>query len=438
MVLAVIGVALLAAIVTFLVLLAVRPPKRQAAVPPTTAPSTSASSSSTIPTIPAAPPITAAELRQLTDELVPFIEATRQLRFTTAPRPSLDSDSDFVKAFDVEVNRTAPTMRRLRIPFSVLGLSPGPTDLVAAQRAFYGNNGIVFYDPTTNVVHVRRVGVTPYLKAMLVTGLTEQLDDQHFDIGRMDASTGFGDEAIGMRTIAMGDGFRIAGRWLARQSLADQDEATNEARARRSADPAQTAVPPALQEWLALPNDVGATYTGTLAGASTLDAAFRAPPDGSAQVVAIGRYQASLTQLPVAVPTSDEPASASGTFGYFFLNEVLQGVASDDVRSRALAGYQGDSMVTWVNGSQSCVRMDVTTGDSDPGNMRRALTEWSTKFDGKVSMQPDAKRPGEQVVRLDVCSRQSDGGSSSSSTTTTIPASPGRPGPGPTTIPSPY
>ena len=104
---------------------------------------------------------------------------------------------------------------------------------------------------------------------------------------------------------------------------------------------------------------------------------------------------------------------------------------------RVPAASTGTRGVTWANGPQSCVRMDVTTGDSDPGNMRRALTEWSTKFDGKVSMQPDAKRPGKQVVRLDVCSQQSDGGGSGS-TTTSIPASPGQPGRGSSTIPSPF
>ena len=385
--------------------------------------------------------ITAAELQRLTDELVPFIEQARQLGFTTPPRPVLDGDAAYATAFDLEVGRTAAIMKRLKIPFSVLGLSPGPVDLVAAQRAFFGNSGIAFYDPTTNVLHVRAVAATPYLKAMLVAGLTEQLDDQHFGLDRMDDATGFGDGIIGLRTLAEGDGLRIAGRWLGGQSLADQRAATAEALARRRAGGAQSAVPSALQNWLSLPTEVGASYTNNLVTSTTsspLDSAFRNPPDGSAQVVAIGRYQSPVPQLSVSVPKADHPANASGTFGSFYLNEVLEGVVSDHVLALALAGYRGDSMVTWTNGPQWCVRMDVSTGDADPKNMRSALTEWTTKRDGKVSMQPDSKRPGEQVVRLDVCGQQPGGGSGSTTTSSSIPTSPGRPGPRSTTVPSPY
>lgn len=437
MILAVIGVALLAAVVTYLVLLVVRPPKRQAAVPPTTTSAVTTSSPST--SLPSGPALDAAALQRLTDELVPFIERTRQLEFIDPPRPVLEDDATFAKALKVDLDRTAPLMRRLTTPFKVLGLNANDADLVQAQRDFVGAKTVAFYDATTNQLHVRAVPGTTYVKAMIVVGLTRQLDDQHFELARMTASKALGDDIIGLRTLAEGDGLRVAYHWLKTQPASEQLGVQSEARARvgLAADP--TKVPIALAGWLGLPSDVGVNYTQGLVTTTTsspLDTAFRTPPDGSAQVVSIGRYQGGVAQLPVAIPKADGKAVTQGTFGQQFLDDTLLNVVPNRVRNLAINGYSGDALVAWKDGSRSCVRLDVSTGDSDPANMRAALTQWAAKRDGKVSMQPDAKRPGSQVIRLDVCDQA--GGGTGTTTTTMAPAGPGTGSRGPTTTGSPY
>lgn len=438
MILAVIGVALAAAIVTFLVLLVVRPPKRQVVTPPPTTPS---ATSSTTTTLPSGPAIDAAALQRLTDQLVPFVERARRLTFTQPPRPILDDDAAYDEAFAANLDRTAPVLRHLTEPFKVLGLNPNDLDLVQAQKDFFGTKTVTFYDATANELHVRAVPATPYLSAMLVSKLTEELDDQHFGLERMNEATGLGDSVIGLRMLTTGDGLRIAYQWLKGQPFDVQNAVASEARSRAGTAPDPLKVPPALADWLILPSDLGVTFTQglvTMTTAAPLDAAFRNPPDGAAQAQSIGRYQAGIAQLPVALPKADGAATAQGTFGQLFVDAVLDSVVPDDERKLAMNGYSGDALVAWKSGSGSCVRLDISTGDTDPAKMLSVFSEWAKKRDGKATLQPDAKRPGSKVVRLDVCDSNSDSGGTGSTTTTTAPAGGGGGQQGPTTTASPY
>ncbi len=429
MVLAVIGVALLAAIVTFLILLAVRPPKKQVSTPYRTIPppsSTTVAPSTTVPTE-QAPVLTPAALKRLTSDLVPFVEKRRQLTFTEQPAPVLESDAAYLKSWHALLAQNVPVLTRLETPFKVLGLNPNGIDLVDAQAAFYGDNGVAFYDAKANVIHVRAVQGTTYVSAMLVKSLTEQLDDQHFTVASLGDSKGFGDDTIGPTTLIVGDGVRIASQWLGTQDQLKADQAFQEQSRRTGTfnDPSQ--VPQALARWLILPLDTGVTYTSdavTSTSSTQLDALFENPPDGSAQIVTSNRYQAGIHQLAVATPKADGKVDASGTFGAFYLQEVLGAVVTGDPLQAAMNRYAGDAMVTWKDGKRSCIRLDVSTGTNQIEPMRSALAEFAKQTDGTVSLQKDTKRPGRQVVRLDLCDPSTSGGSGAT-TTTTAPAGPG-------------
>jgi hypothetical protein len=285
----------------------------------------------------------------------------------------------------------------------------------------------VFYDATTNQIHVRKVPGTTYVSTMLVAALTQQLDDQHFGVERVDNPSAFGDSTIGLTTLVVGDGGRVAAAWLGQADPTAQDQALQEAAGRSGNFNNPSVVPHALASWLYLPYDTGPTYTDdavTSTSSKSLDALFENPPDGSAQVLTPNRYQAEITQLDVATPKADGKVEVSGTGGALYLQDMLGAVVKDDALRAAMTRYRGDSLVAWKVGKQTCVRLDVSTGTSAIGPMRAALADWAGKTDGKVSLQPDAKRPGKQVVRLDVCD-PSSGGGSGSTTTTTAPSGPG-------------
>ncbi len=433
MILGVIGVALAAAIATYLVLRVIRPAKHRVAAPPTTVADTT---TTTTTTLPKGAPITAAQLKALTASLVPFVEHTRQLSFTSAPKPVLEDSAAYDRAFTAYLAHSDGLADRLSTPFKVLGMNPNEADLDRAMTAFYGTRTVAFYDTTTNTLHVRATPATPYLSAMLVVSLTEQLDDQHFTTDRIADPPAFGDGVIGLRTLVEGDGWRVANAWVNSRPPKEQSQAQAELKARRGGDADTKRVPAALADWLRLPANVGPSFTSNLVTATSsapLNAAFKAPPDGSAQVTSPGRFQAPVAQLAVAVPDVDGKVDASGTFGQFMLNEFLDGVASDRVLSLAMNGYRGDTLVAYEKGSRSCVRLDVSTGDSSPTNMRAALGAWATQRDGKVTLVPDAAHKGRKLVRLDVCTPGSDD-SGSTTTTTTGPSGsnssstiPGRP-----------
>ena len=304
MILGMIGVALAAAIVTYLVLRVVRPPKHRVAAPPTTVENSTSTTSSTVP---AGPAITQAQLDRLTQRLVPFVEKTRQLKFTSPPKPKLDDDLAYTRSFRASLARNDALMRRLTVPFEVLGMNPNDVSLTDALQTFYGDKTVAFYDPVTNELHVRAVPATPYLSTMLVVSLTEQLDDQHFTVDRVARPSGFGDGVIGLRTLLEGDGWRVANLWINRQSAADRSRAEDELKARRGGDANTSRVPAALSDWLRIPIQDGVSFTSDLVtstSSSPLDAAFRHPPDGAAQITS-----------PARLPSADSPASGRDTGG---------------------------------------------------------------------------------------------------------------------------
>lgn len=419
MVLAVIGVALVAALVTFLVLLVVRPPKKSVVAETST---TVPASTTTVPppTVPAAPPLTQARLDALTDELVPFVEQTRQLRFDDPPRPVLDDDATFTAAFHKRLARTDAMLEKLEVPFKALGLNPNGVDLVDAQTAFYGDGTVSFYDPVTDVLHVRAVGDTPYVSASLVAALTEQLDDQHFDVSEMDTPKGLGDDVIGLRSLVVGDGQRVASVWIHGRSMDDQASIDEEAQARFGAAQDPGAVPPALSAWLATPAKLGGGFTSRLVTRSSskpLDHAFTTPPDGSAAVVLTDRYVDGVGQLPVPVPEADGPDTAHGTLGYVILSHAFAGVVEETKVFAAMDTYRGDAMVAWKAGGRSCVRVDLSTGDIPGTLLQEVVRTWAAQADGKVELVKGTAASGRQLIRLTVCTP----GSSDSTTTTEPP-----------------
>lgn len=417
MILGVIAVALAAAVVTYAVLRVIRPPARRVVAPPATV---TPASTTTTTTLPRGPAITPAQLSRLTDELIPFVEQQRQLKFTTHPTTLLENDATYQASLRAYLARSRAFLGRLSTPFEVLGMNPNDADMTRSLDAFWGTKSAVFYDTVHNIVHVRAVPATPYLSTVLVVGLTSELDDQHFPTDQIAAPRAYGEDDFGMATLAGGDAWRIAAAWAATRPPSEQNEIRVEMDARRGDDTDTSKIPSALADWFRYPADQGVRFTMDLVtsrSSAPLDSVFTNPPDGSAQVMAPARIAGQIGQLPVAVPIVDGKVSSSGTFGAFFLESLLAPVVPDDVLSLAMDGYRGDSLVAYDSaGSGACVRMEVTTGDSAPDNMHRALTQWASTRQATVTLVADPQRPGRRLVQLDMCT---GGGNSGSTTTTT-------------------
>lgn len=429
MILGVIGVALAAAVVTYVVLRVIRPPEPRVAPPMTTVAVTT-----TTTTLPEGPAITHAELTRLVDELIPFVERTRQLSFQTRPSVILSDDRAYTEALTEFQARSGDWLDRLSVPFDVLGLNSNDAEMAGALAAFTGDKSAVFYDSAHAIVHVRAVPATPYLSTMLVVGLTQELDDQHFDTDAVARPSAYGDATFGLATLAGGDAWRIAAAWADTLSADDQIRLRDELSARRGNDGDTSRVPSALAGWLRYPADAGVRFTANMVTARSsgpLDAAFRSPPDGSAQVLSPGRFTAPIDQLEVATPDVDGEVLSSGTFGQFFLESFLRPVVPDAPLDRALSGYRGDTLVAYSSsGSGACIRMDITTGDSPPDNMFDAVDAFAAQREGTTRLVDDPDRPDAKLVRLDLCA---GGGSDSDDTTTTTQGEtgPGSPSTGP-------
>jgi hypothetical protein len=370
--------------------------------------------------------MTQAELDAALEDLVPYVEEQRGLRFTTPPTATLQEVTDFEKAWgqhlDVWYGAYA---ERLQVPFEAFRMADGQVDLREAMHTWFGNDTVSFYDDVAKRIQVRSTALTPYVRFELVVALVTQLDDQHFDVAALRTGSDLGDAQFALRTLLEGDTQRIARLWGGTRPFDEQQDIVDELQAHRPGRSSAT-VPGGLSSWLSDTAMYGEVLWDALraaGGQQRQDDAFRTPPAGSAQAIDPSRYVRGDRGTPVEppVPTDGAEVSSEGQFGLLLLRTALQPHVSSDLLSTAMTGYAGDWLVAWSDGGGSCARIRVASTDpAGTDAMHRTLEQWAAEVDGTVALIADPARPGRQLVEATVCS----GGAASPET------QPGGPGPG--------
>ena len=139
---------------------------------------------------PVRPPRAPREARPLAEvlpELIDFVEVTRGHRFRTEPVVEAVDEATFLERFRAGVEGTEEDVRDAGVAQRALGILEPDDDPVAIQDDL-GEQGVLgFYDPESKELVVRGDQVTPYVETIIVHELTHALDDQYFDLQRVEA-----------------------------------------------------------------------------------------------------------------------------------------------------------------------------------------------------------------------------------------------------------
>ena len=163
-------------------------------------------------------------------DLPKTVEQLRGLRFDHAVPVRFLSDAKFRKETAIvpgTSKREVRQMKRLAAGLRAAGLVTGEVDLAQAVNDDQQASVLAFYDPDVKEVVVRGTGrLDVEHRVTLAHELTHVLQDQHFDLNKLEAKTDESADGSGdaFRAFVEGDAGRIEDRYLNRLSRADQRE----------------------------------------------------------------------------------------------------------------------------------------------------------------------------------------------------------------------
>jgi hypothetical protein len=316
------------------------------------------------------------------------IQQVRGLRFRRAVTPEPVSKQRIGRLLVKGLNEQFPAAEeaRRRLAWATIGAIPPQTDLHRAILDFGASQIIGFYDTDTHqLVFVGGQSLTPLERLTLAHELTHALDDQAFDLSRLDdlARACRDDRAGAFLALTEGDAVVSSLLWAIRHLSAAQRESIARDALGASSPPAS--VPPFLEEELTFPYPNGQAFVEALlrrGGEGAVNRAFRQPPASTEQILHPAKY-------PGDAPQDVEVADLSRLLGKGWKDLDVQDVGEGWLRdllalglpdrqsSGAAAGWDGGQYRAWSRGSSVAVLME-TVWDSagEASEFGRAMKEW--------------------------------------------------------------
>jgi hypothetical protein len=267
----------------------------------------------------------------------------------------------------------------------------GHPDLYRLTQSQIEDIGGVYSAPLQELF-LRGVAVTPALRVTLAHELTHALDDEHFGLRGLPRVD---DHAYAYAALAEGDAVVVANRYLASRPPAEQKAIGVIDLARLPAVRAATAaIPPTLLRIIQFPYGAGPAFVNALiaaGGKARLDAAFRHPPQTTAEILDPTRY---LYPSPRRASASAPPAGGTvfqrGSLGAFRLLLLLQQVLPPRQARPAATRWGDDAYVAWHDHGLTCVRDRVVSLDAPTGGLLEAtLQRWASADAAAVDQQHD-------------------------------------------------
>jgi hypothetical protein len=352
--------------------------------------SNSASSSSSEP-----------DLDTAVQDIQAFVERERGLKFKTDVNVQLANDDELAQMLDKEFSEEQAGLLESQEVLRAVGLIPPTFDLVQAERKLLNSSVLGFYDPETKQLVVRGTEVTPFVRETLAHELTHALDDQWFGLNRPQLDNADDETGFGFTALVEGDATRVEEAYLSSLSSSERADAAKEQQDLLLAHPEIFTLPQVLLDIMQEPYTDGPVLVKDVLDAGQregLDAAFQQPPTTSEQVIDPTKFLDGEGALPVAPPAADGTVSNKGVLGAFMFEEILLGSLRTSDIDEAIAGWGGDSYVTWVDASgKTCLR-DSFVGDTpdDTQQLAQALNQWAPDVNATVTAP--AGQPGTVTV----------------------------------------
>jgi len=326
---------------------------------------------------------------------------------------AVGDDLDSPDLDDEDLAASEESMAELR----ALGFVGPDFDLVEAGRTMADSGTLAFYDPGTEQVFVRGETLTVGLKVTLVHELTHVLQDQHFDLSRLEELEGPAVQTL--RDVAEGDASRVEDAYVAQLSDADAEAYWDEAEAAMEGGSEDLkAIPEALQAFFQAPyvlgpNAVGAAYAED--GNDGVDRLLEAPPSELAVFDPVHHPvlrspAADQEVLEVEAPKGAEPIGDAGvdSFAPAYWYLLLASRADPSAALAAVDAIEADGYLSYRLDGRVCVAGQARS--SAPGDLVELLTAWAEEVPAHDATATATGRlvtfttcdPGEEAVEPDV------------------------------------
>lgn len=332
-------------------------------------------------------------------DLVRFVEDERDLRFDhpveveflTAEEYSRETTTEEAEITEEEREE----IERFEGAFRALGLIQGDVDLIEESNELSDEGTLAFYEFDAERIVVRGTELTVDLRVTLVHELTHALQDQHFDIGRIDDLETDGEMAA-LQALIEGDATRVENAYIDELEEAELEE--YEEASGPDAAP-ELDVPEVLLAYFSAPYVLGEQMVEVLTaaqGGDAVDEAFADPPTTEEHLFDPFTYlddDESLTVESLAPPDGAEVLD-DGDFGaltwFLLLAERIQPHAA----LRAVDGWGGDAYVLYESDGRPCIAVRfVGDTEGDTAEMAEALDVWTERMPegaAKVSREGEA------------------------------------------------
>ncbi len=265
-----------------------------------------------------------------------------------------------------------------------LGFVSGEVDLAKANDTLSDSGTLAYYDPGLEQVFVRGTELTPALRVTLAHELTHVLQDQNFDLERLDdLSSG---QASVLRALAEGDATKVEDAYV--DQLSEADARAYEEETETSGDEAteelESSVPPILTTIFASPYILGprlVDYLDAKGGWEAIDEALLDPPTEEAMWDPATYQTEAGAQRTVAVdPPSGAEVIETDEFGPTAWYLLLASRLDPKVALVAVDGWGGDQYVVYRDDDTVCLNATIE-GDTpeDEQQLADALGAWAAK-----------------------------------------------------------
>ncbi len=233
-----------------------------------------------------------------------------------------------------------------------LGLAPQNFDLKATYIAMMGEQIAGYYDSKTKVFTTTDRVDKAQLETVMAHELTHALQDQHFDLGRLEKWPDHDSDArLAMSALVEGDATLVMSRYMTRNPLRMLGVLVSSLKS-QGASPTFNAAPRILRESVTFPYLEGLKFATNLyqrGGWPAVSAAYRRLPQSSEQVLHFDKYLAR--EAPVKVELRDLSRvlganwtlldhDVNGEIGLFLT--VAAHLKDDEAAREAAKGWAGD------------------------------------------------------------------------------------------------
>lgn len=319
--------------------------------------------------------------------LVAFVEAERGLGFDhpvhvdflTAEEYSAVVRSDPDDLTDDEREELDDLVAMLR----ALGLVAESFDVAEATDELVDQGTLAFYSWEDRRIRVRGTEIDIGLEVTLVHELVHALQDQHFDLSRMQEFETSG-EATVLRALAEGDATLVEGRYL--DSLPAEDRERHDTEAATAVEDVDLeAVPDVLVALFSAPYALGIPIVELVEatdGWAGVDAILAEPPTTEAELFQPSRLEDRPPLVEVDAPelAAGDEQRGEGDFGALTLFLALAARLDPLDAMYATDRWAGDRYLEVVDDEgRLCVVLAVAVTaplPDEPGDLEAALRDW--------------------------------------------------------------